>query len=56
MSEPAERKPREPTRERMARLGLRNDPTSNKPVRSRRHRLRMDEINFSKPATTDKTK
>jgi hypothetical protein len=56
MSDVPERPPREPILERLRRLGLRNDPSSNRPVSSRRHRLRMDEITFSKPNTNDTNK
>ena len=46
--------PREPVAERLKRLGIKLDPSNNRPqprYRSRRHWRELDEITFSKPNT-----
>jgi hypothetical protein len=54
----AEKPPREPILQRLARLGLKNDSAGARPrrvIRTKRYRRELDEITFSKP-NINKTK
>lgn len=61
MNAPAEKKPREPMKDRLRRLGLHSTPGKDpvgRRLRTKRYYLELNEVNFNKPyiPSNDKTK